>query len=205
MFQQRNQTAARQLQKVLIATVQDKGTKPYDRAFCSRIWIELEAYKREIGGVPRLATVSLSELANLRRRAPKPALVTDITELDAKESISTQTVPTPPTPMPQAGGGDLNNKPPHHPQQFVESPRKSSPSVPTQSSGKATGKHSDVPGSSSPGSAVTEAPVPDSVAELASGESAQVPSEGGMSPTGRQGGGSGIEDTFSPKDGPLEP
>jgi hypothetical protein len=71
-----------------------------DLAGVVREWRELENIKREWRGMPRLSVHSLKEIAAAKREEMKTVSATTFEEVDdepSKESISIQTVPTPPT------------------------------------------------------------------------------------------------------------
>lgn len=92
---------------------------------CALAAIDIERIKREMRGLPPLATHKLRELLDLR--TPKRVAITDAeatVELDTRESLSTPPVPAPPTTEPQAGGGVVNNKPPHLPHPFPKKSQK---------------------------------------------------------------------------------
>jgi hypothetical protein len=105
------------MQKSLIAMVLRKDALSTAAA---REWVAIERLKREMRGVPPMKPTSPTEMlaikAALRKKLNSATESIVDTELEAKESLSPAPVPTPPTTEPQVGGGDLDNKSPHHPQ-----------------------------------------------------------------------------------------
>jgi len=73
---------AGQLQTVLFKTVCDEKTPARDVAQCTRVWIDLERLKREIRGIPPLASAKLHELlaANMKhaKRASESCIITEV-------------------------------------------------------------------------------------------------------------------------------
>lgn len=106
-------------------SIQGDETEGKDRAIQAREWRELEYYKREVRGIPRLLGTTLKEIDAIQRarRAPKEVNAPSFTEVESettKESILPQTVPTPPTPEPPLDGGVVCNKQPHNADGFSE-------------------------------------------------------------------------------------
>lgn len=83
-------------------------------AALSRAWVEIENTKREWRGIPKLAVSSLREILEYKRKALKSANATpsepnDMVELSTalareKESVNSETVPTPDPGMPPDAG-----------------------------------------------------------------------------------------------------
>ena len=67
---------ANELQKQLADTVSMSGTSAFDKAACTRGWIELERLKREMRGIPMLAAHKLKEVLDGRVQRLKSAAAT---------------------------------------------------------------------------------------------------------------------------------
>ena len=59
------------IQKSLFQRIMSKDIEDKDAALLSRVWVELEAFKREMRGLPRLLGHKLDELANARLATAK--------------------------------------------------------------------------------------------------------------------------------------
>jgi len=86
--------------KELIKRIKSDETEAKDVALCARVWIEIEAFKREMRGLPRLLGASMKELhdALSALRAPRQVHDAFVEIPETKESIIPQTVTTPPPP-----------------------------------------------------------------------------------------------------------
>jgi hypothetical protein len=111
-FQSPAAKASTKMQKALLDRVLNPETEDKSLMGIVNSWLELERFKRELRGIPRLLGSSVSELNAALRARRKPAEVSapTYTEVEAvpqtKESLNPQTVPTPPTPdAPMAGAG----------------------------------------------------------------------------------------------------
>ena len=98
------------VQNALIARVLKDETESRDAALCAREIREIESYKRELRGKPRLKAVDATLLLR-NARAPRDTLAAPV-EVDAapaideaKESLNCQTVTAPPTPEPPTANG----------------------------------------------------------------------------------------------------
>jgi len=58
--------------KELHQSVLSAETSPRDKAYCTQMIIEAEAFKREMRGIPRLKPMSLNDLPIKRARALRP-------------------------------------------------------------------------------------------------------------------------------------
>ena len=90
------------IQKSLFQRIMSKDIEDKDAALLSRVWVEVEAFKREMRGIPRLLGHKLDELANARlatakrlQRSNPPE--TPFTELTPEERQASQQG-TPPQP-----------------------------------------------------------------------------------------------------------
>lgn len=82
-------------QRIISSDVQDK-----DKGLLARVWVEIEAFKREMRGIPRLSSHSLQDLAMARsslakRLSRSTPPTTPFTELDAPESQPAAPEPPP--------------------------------------------------------------------------------------------------------------
>jgi len=62
---------AKQMQTALFKAVCDEKTPARDVVQCTRAWIELERFKREVRGIPPLAAASLKEMADYKHALAK--------------------------------------------------------------------------------------------------------------------------------------
>jgi len=60
-----------ELQKALKINALDEKTEARDRVSCVKAWAELEYLKRELRGIPRLASSSLKEIMDAKRELQK--------------------------------------------------------------------------------------------------------------------------------------
>jgi hypothetical protein len=87
------------IQKSLFQRIMSKDIEDKDAALLSRVWVEVEAFKREMRGIPRLLGHKLDELANARlatarRLSPSNPHTEPYTELTPEErAASTQGTP----------------------------------------------------------------------------------------------------------------
>lgn len=96
---------AHQIQKAVHLRLLDQATDSQNIGSLTRAWLDLEWFKRELRGLPRLRASELLKPLREARRAPLAiAEPLDITE--AKESTSADPVPTPPTPEPPSPTGE---------------------------------------------------------------------------------------------------
>ena len=102
------------IQKALMDSIESPETEGKDRAVQAREWRELEYAKREWRGVPRMLAMSVKEVMDaIKGRSSKPTELNAPTFVEVetipqtKESLNSQTVPTPPTPDALMGGGPV--------------------------------------------------------------------------------------------------
>ena len=89
-------------QRIISSDVQDK-----DKGLLARVWVEIEAFKREMRGIPRLSSHSLQDLAMARsslakRLSRSTPPTTPFTELDATEATPAGETPPQTDVPPQA-------------------------------------------------------------------------------------------------------
>lgn len=104
-----HQTAC-EWQGLLLTTANDCKTEARDKALLAREWINMERLKRELRGIPPLASHKLSELlrsakADAAPRATPLELESELVIDESKESLNPQTVTAPPDPEPTMANG----------------------------------------------------------------------------------------------------
>lgn len=84
----------------LLQHILDEETKSSEARLLALTWVDIEAFKREIRGLPRLAPSTIAELmtakANHARRIGGDVTIEEIPDEQDKETPSRETVPTPP-------------------------------------------------------------------------------------------------------------
>lgn len=90
------------IQKRVYNQALKKGTDASLLARLCHAWIELEFFKREVRGIPRLSAMSWKELDKLmagrgRSRSKLQVIPEHFLEAEPKESLLSTTVPAPPT------------------------------------------------------------------------------------------------------------
>ena len=79
---------AKQMQTVLFAIACKEKTPAREAVQCTRAWVELERFKREMRGIPPLAPHSLNEMPMKRLRGRVTALAEpEPIEQEPKESL----------------------------------------------------------------------------------------------------------------------
>ena len=63
---------ANSIQKTLVASITEGKTTPRGVVCCANAWLELENFKREIRGIPRLKPVDADKFKEQQRRQKKP-------------------------------------------------------------------------------------------------------------------------------------
>lgn len=87
------------IQKSLYSRITDRETGDKDCSLLARVWIEIEAFKREMRGVPRLLGHSLKEIDEYKRMMAKQlphdaeGAATSYVELAEEPTPSTPTDP----------------------------------------------------------------------------------------------------------------